>query len=38
MNAEIEAKLSKKLHEFMKKKVESAKKIMKAYKKYKFKK
>jgi len=38
MNSDIETKLSKKLHEQMKKKVESGKKIWKSYKKYKFKK
>lgn len=38
MNSQLESKLSKKLHEFMKKKVESGKKIWKSYKKYKFKK
>lgn len=38
MNSEVESKLLKKLHEAMKKKIESGKKIWKSYKKWKFRK
>lgn len=38
MNSEVETKLLKKLHEAMKKKIESGKKIWKFYKKSKFRK
>lgn len=38
MDSDIEHKLSVKLHEFMKKKIEAGKKIWKAYKNYRFRK
>jgi len=38
MNSELESSLSKKLHEQMKKKVESCKRIWKCYKRYKYRK
>lgn len=38
MNPDLETKLSKKLHEHLKKKIDAGKKILKSYRKYKFKK